>query len=87
MCRVDAGAVVRRTPTGLLSNVAVCVPTVPRRMNPVSAATPWWPISMLLFPVVRLYPADAPIAILPPPVVLLKSAFTPIAVFGVPVVL
>src|SRR5205085_2026157 len=63
------------------------VPTVPIRILLDSAATPGAPISMLLFPVVRLLPALLPRAILFAPVVLLKSAKRPVAVLSLPVVL
>jgi len=64
---------------------AVCVPPVPIRMVLDSPATPLFPISMLLSPVVRLDPACAPIAVLLLPVVLAFNASVPKPAFPVPV--
>src|SRR2546423_12187547 len=57
------------------------------RILPDSPAVPGAPMSMLLFPVVRLTPALLPRAILFVPVVLAESAPKPVAVFSAPVVL
>ena len=67
--------------------VAVWVPWVPMRMVLASPATPRFPISILLSPVVRLLPAKLPNAMLSLPVVLAKSAKIPLAVFHAPIVL
>ena len=50
--------------------VAVCVPCAPMQIVLDSAATPALPISMLLLPLVRLVPAEAPTVMSLAPVVL-----------------
>jgi hypothetical protein len=67
--------------------VALCVPFVPIRIVLSSPATPTFPISMSLLPVVRFRPARYPIAMLLLPVVLPASALSPEAVLLLPVVL
>src|SRR5438309_2097507 len=52
----------------------------------LSAATPVLPMSILLSPVERFFPAPLPTAMLDEPVVLLSSASTPVAVLSIPVV-
>src|SRR6267378_2217155 len=60
---------------------------LPIRMKFASAATPVFPMWMLLLPVVRFNPAKEPMAMLSLPVVLFWSAPTPLAVLKFPVVL
>ena len=67
-------------------NAAFCVPVVPIRILPVSAATPALAIVTLFEPVVRFAPAAEPSAMLLLPVVLLMSAWKPKAWLSWPVV-
>src|SRR6267378_3625373 len=60
---------------------------LPIRMKFASAATPVFPMWMLLLPVVRFNPAKEPMAMLSLPVGLFWSAPTPLAVLKFPVVL
>jgi hypothetical protein len=55
-------------------NVAVWFAWSPMRMVLASAEIPWFPISMLESPVVRLKPAELPKAMFPLPVVLMSAA-------------
>src|SRR5437773_6762307 len=75
------------TPEMPAIKVPLCVPFVPIRILADSPATPLWPISMLLLPVVRLLPALYPRAMLEEPPWLLESVHAPSAVFEVPVLL
>ena len=64
----------------------VCVPSVPTRVVPDSAATPPLAMSTLFEPVVRLLPAKGPKATLLLPVVFETSALKPLATLKPPVV-
>ncbi|PYK44814.1 MAG: hypothetical protein DME53_07085 [Verrucomicrobia bacterium] len=74
------------TPLMPAIKVFVCVPLVPMPMV-LKSLVPTLPISILLLPVVRLKPAEAPNAMLLLPVVFRLSALEPMAVLSKPVVL
>ena len=74
------------TPLMPAIKVALCTAGSPMRMAFDSAATPTFPMSRLLLPVVRFKPALIPNAMLLPPV-LLTSASIPLATLPLPVVL
>src|SRR5438477_12838587 len=65
------------TPEMPAIKVPLCVPFVPIRILADSPATPLWPISMLLLPVVRLLPALYPREMLEEPLVLLEREKAP----------
>jgi len=69
------------------SNKGFCLCSARADANGPKSLVPTLPISILLLPVVRLKPAEAPNAMLLLPVVFRLSALEPMAVLSKPVVL